>query len=282
MYKWCKAGGLLLVALSTVAVGQSRSQSRTRGPAFETVSITPAQSNSVRDMYIRVLPNGDFTVRAAPALLVVNYAYDLPFNPTSRMSEAPPMPGRFDIDAKAPANAVPAGLSASERQDRVRQMVRALLADRFKLVMRVDQKTMPVYALTVASGGPTFKKSAIAESDCIFDFPVPDSCHGFAAGRGHPLTAKAITMDDLAHYIENWADLPVVNRTALRGLFALESEGWKPMRLPPRPPEFPQVPNFDDLPSIFTVVGKLGLELKKEDATLPFYTVERMQPPAGQ
>ena len=43
-------------------------------------------------------------------------------------------------------------------------------------------------------------------------------------------------MDDLAQYIENWTDLPVVNRTALSGLFAVSTEGWKPMRLPPPPP----------------------------------------------
>jgi hypothetical protein len=34
---------------------------------------------------------------------------------------------------------------------------------------------------------------------------------------GHPLNAKAIDMDDLIHYIGNWTDLPVVNRTALSG-----------------------------------------------------------------
>jgi hypothetical protein len=53
---------------------------------------------------------------------------------------------------------------------------------------------------------------------------------------GHPLNAKAIDMDDLVHYIGNWTDLPVVNRTALSGLFTVNTEGWVPMRLPPPPP----------------------------------------------
>jgi uncharacterized protein (TIGR03435 family) len=283
MCKWCKAGGLLLLALFVVAV--SGPQSQARGPAFETISIKPAPSGSPRDLRIRVLPNGDFTVRAAPVSMIISYAYDLPSLPSqsrARLFEPRPWPGRFDIEAKASANAVPAGLSASERHDRVRHMVRALLADRIKLVMRVEQKTMPVHALTVAKGGPKFKKSAIAEKDCIFDFPISGSCHGFADGRGHPLTASAITMDDLALYIGNWADMPVVNRTALSGLFALESDGWRPMRLPPRSAEFPKVPNFDDLPTIFTVLGKLGLELNRQDATLPIYTVESMELPAAQ
>ena len=161
-------------------------------------------------------------------------------------------------------------------------MVRRLLADRFKLVMRVEQKTMPVYALTVASEGPNLQRSTIAEKDCVFDTAASQSCHNFIIGRGHPLNARAVSLDDLAHYIENWADLPVVNRTALSGLFAVKSEGWRPMRLPPPPPSgTPSPAGFDDLPTIFTVLRTLGLELRKVDATVPVYTVQRIEHPAA-
>jgi uncharacterized protein (TIGR03435 family) len=35
-------------------------------------------------------------------------------------------------------------------------------------------------------------------------------------------------------------------------------------------------------PTIFTVLAKLGLELKQQEATLPVYTVERIErPPAN-
>jgi uncharacterized protein (TIGR03435 family) len=148
--------------------------------------------------------------------------------------------------------------------------------------MRVEQKTMPVYVLSVASGGPHLQKSAIEEKDCILDTGTPDSCHNFIAGRGHPLNARAINMDDLAQYIENWTDLPVVNRTAISGLFAVETEGWMPMRLPPPPPPGRTLAaRFDDLPTIFTVLGKLGLELKQQEVTVPVYTVVRIERPAG-
>src|SRR6185503_645043 len=120
----------------------------------------------------------------------------------------------------------------------------------------------------------------IAEKDCIFDTGIPESCHNFVMGRGHPLTARAITMDDLAQYIENWTDLPVVNRTSLSGLFAVETEGWIPMRLPPPPPGSSGV-SFDDLPTIFTVLKRLGLELKPQEATVPVYTVEHIERPAS-
>ncbi len=163
----------------------------------------------------------------------------------------------------------------------VKQMIRGLLADRFRLVMRVENKTMSAYALTVASGGPKLQKSAIAEKDCTFD-TGPDACHNFVGGLGHPLNAKAIDMDDLVHYIGNWTDLPVVNRTALSGLFTVNTEGWVPMRLPPPPPNAtPAVNSFAGLPTIFTVLGKLGLELKRQEDILPVYTAERIERPAA-
>jgi uncharacterized protein (TIGR03435 family) len=272
MSKLSEAVVVLLLALPAVAQAQ----------AFETISIKPAASSDPRSIRMRVLANGDLEASTVPAGLLLQYAYDVPFNGSPRFVDAPGPPGRYDITAKAPANALPASLSASEKRIRAQKMLRGLLADRFKLVVRVDQKTMPVYVLTVASGGPKFAKSTITEKDCLFDIRSQESCQGFVAGRGHPLTARAVTMDEFVQYIESWTDLPVVNRTALSGLFAVEGEGWKPMRLPPRPPEFPQAPNFDDLPSIFTVLGKLGLELKQQDVTVPVYTVESFGPQPGE
>jgi uncharacterized protein (TIGR03435 family) len=236
--------------------------------AFEQITIQPARSGDPRNMRVRVLPNGDLSASAVPVLLLLRYAYDVPVNPSPRLSGLPAWREMYDIEAKAPANA-----------GRMQVMIRGLLADRFKLVMRVEQKTMPVYALSVASGGPNLQKSTIAEKDCIFDTGSPDSCHHFIDGRGHPLNAKAINMDDLAHYIENWTDLPVVNRTAVSGLFAVETEGWTPMRLPPPPPGNAPAARFDDLPTIFTVLRKLGLELKQQEATVPVYTVEHIERP---
>lgn len=230
-------------------------------------------------MRMRVLPNGDLNASAVSVLLLLRYAYDVPVNPSPRLSGLPDWRETYDIQAKAPAIGVPAGLSESEKQGRMQGMLRGLLADRFKLVMRVEQKTMPVYVLTVAGGGPNLQKSTIAEKDCIFDTGTPESCHDFAVGRGHPLNARAINMDDLARYIENWTDLPVVNRTGLSGLFAVDTEGWIPMRLPPPPPGNAPPARFDDLPTIFTVLRTLGLELKKEEAAMPIYTVEHIERP---
>jgi len=263
----------LLLALPAVAQPQT----------FATITITPARSTDPRNPHVQALPNGDVIASAVPVISLLSYAYDVPVNPSPRLSVLPDWTIRekYDIEAKAPANAVSSGLQSNEVRRRAQQMIRGLLADRFRLVMRVENKTMSVYALIVASGGPKLQKSAIAEKDCIFDTD-PEACHNFVGGLGHPLNAKAIDMDDLVHYIGNWTDLPVVNRTALSGLFTVNTEGWAPMRLPPPPPNAtPAVNPFAGLPTIFTVLGKLGLELKRQEDILPVYTVERIERPAA-
>jgi uncharacterized protein (TIGR03435 family) len=270
---FCQAVVYLLVALPAVAQPQ----------AFATITIRPARSADPRSPRVQALPNGDVIASAVPVITLLTYAYEVPVNPSPRLSPLPDwtLREKYDIEAKAPANAIPPSLHDSEVRSRIQQMIRGLLTDRFRLVMRVENKTMSVYALTVASGGPRLQKSSIAEKDCTFDTD-PEACHNFVGGLGHPLNAKAIDMDDLVHYIGNWTDLPVVNRTALSGLFTVNTEGWVPMWLPPPPPNAtPAVNRFAGLPTLFTVLAKLGLELKHQEDTLPVYTVERIERPAA-
>jgi uncharacterized protein (TIGR03435 family) len=277
---FCRLVVLLLVALPTVAQSQ----------AFQVITIKPHASDDPRNERMAVLPNGDLITSAVPVVILLGYAYDVPTNPSPRLSGLPEwaIRERYDIEAKAPSDAIPAGLPESDLRGRTQQMIRGLLADRFRLVMRVEQKTMRVYALGVASGGAKLQKSTLTAKDCTFDADR-EGCHNFIGGLGHPLRAKAIDMDDLAHYIGNWTDSPVVNRTAINGLFAVSTEGWTAMRLPPPPPNaapFAQPTGERDIsapafPTIFTVLSKLGLELKQREATLPVYTVERIERPAA-
>ena len=251
-----------------------------QSPSFATVTIKPARSSDARDARMQVRPNGDLLAKAVSVIRLLSYAYDVPVNPSPRLSRLPNWTREtYDIEAKAIANAIPPGLQDREIRSRIQQMIRGLLADRFKLVMRSENRAMSVYALTVAGGGPKLQKAAIAEKDCSVDNGQP-ACHEFVNGLGHPLNARAIDMDDVANYISNWTDLPVVNRTALSGLFAVSTEGWVPMQLPPPPPNgTPSVGVFAGLPTIFSVLGKLGLELKHQEDILPVYNVERIERP---
>jgi uncharacterized protein (TIGR03435 family) len=186
MSVFCQAVVYLLAALPAVA----------QSPAFARITIKPARSDEPRHVRVQVLPNGDLVARAIPVGALLSYAYDVQFNVSPRLSPLPDWILReaYDIDVKAPANAIPPSHQDCDVRSRIQQMIRGLLADRFRLVMRVENKTMSAYALTVAEGGSKLQKSAIAEKDCSFDiaFSDPDACHHFSGGFGHPLKAKAI------------------------------------------------------------------------------------------
>lgn len=270
---FCKAVVYLLLALPAVAHSQ----------AFAKITIRRASSADPRNMLMQVLPQGDLIASAVPVIMLLSYAYDVPVDPSPRLSPLPDwtIHEKYDIEGKGTANPITPGLQGSDSRSRIQQKIRGLLADRFRLAMRVENKTMPVYALTVARSGPKLEKSALTDQECNFDTD-PQGCHNFVPGFGHPLNAKAIDMDDLAHYIANWTDLPVVNRTSLSGLFTVNTGGWLPMRLPPPPPNAPpDVNHFAGLPTIFTVLSKLGLELNRQQDILPVYNVERIERPVA-
>lgn len=264
----------LLIALPAAAQSQ----------AFASITIKPARAADSRTAGVQLLPNGDLIASGVSVVTLLSGAYDLPSNGSPRLSTILPdwtLREKYDIEAKAPPNDLPPSPHDNEVRSRIKEMIRGLLADRFRLVMRVENKRMPVYALTVVTGGPKLQPSSIAEQDCAFN-TGPEPCHHFIGGLGHPLNAKAIDMDDLVHYIGNWTDLAVVNGTALSGLFTVNTEGWLPMRLPPPPPNAGPTTNpFAGLPTIFTVLRKLGLELKRQEDIVSVYTVEHIERPTA-
>lgn len=70
----------------------------------------------------------------------------------------------FDILAKLPAGAT---------EEQVPQMLRALLADRFKVAVRREQKEQPIYALVVSKGGLNPKRMKPATAEEMAPEPQP-------------------------------------------------------------------------------------------------------------
>jgi uncharacterized protein (TIGR03435 family) len=268
---------LIAILVLAVSLGANTGVSE----AFEKVTITHAGSTDPRSMRMEVLPDGQLIAHGVLVIDLISYAYDVPSNPSPRLKSLPDWiyGDRYDIEAKASQNAITTTSEDGETQLRVKKMIRRLLTDRFGLVMRVDNRHMSAYAMTTSSNGLRLRPSAITAKDCVFD-TAPAGCHTFVIGFGHPLNANAVSMDDLAHYIENWTNLPTVNRTNLLGLFAMRTEGWLPMRLPPPPPNGNGHVDFSSLPTIFTVLDELGLELHQREEVLPVYTIERIERPA--
>jgi uncharacterized protein (TIGR03435 family) len=224
---------------------------------------------------------------------VISYAYKLPENPRVRLSGLPDWTlgdrrteaGFYDIEATGP---IPSGLSVQARDGRMRLMVQTLLADRFQLAIHRETKVMPVYALVVGKGGPKLQKADMQEKDCPDAAPAPPgtpntACHFIGGGRGQGLHGLAVDMADVASFVENWTDRPLLDKTGLKGLYRVETKGWLPMQ--PGPPPAPGAKAEDgtdmaDVPTIFQMFERLGLKMEAQTGSTDLYVVDHIEKPS--
>jgi uncharacterized protein (TIGR03435 family) len=245
--------GLLLAALS--ALGQTSTPPR----SFEVVSIKLDTDRRVRPA---ISTSGTrFTAQAKNMLTLLIYAYNLR---SYQIVRTPAIEAfgedRFDITATASGEAVPA---AGE----FRQMVQAVLADRFKLRVHREQREMPVYTLTVGKSGPKFVESP----------PDTKPLQQYSAsGRNYVVKLSGAFMDDLLNAIDNsMPDRPVRDRTGLAGAYEISltyTPDIKPNRDTGAQPE--------DI-SIFTAIEKLGLNLRPEKAMIEMLAVDHLERPSA-
>src|SRR5229473_2606080 len=242
---------------------------------FEVSSVKKHKTGDRRGGWPAFLPGGKFTTNGAPLYILIAIAYDLPFQ-SDRLTGGPGWikseEGIYDIEAKAEDGVIPAGMSARARTAKMKLMLQALLADRFRLAIHHETKELPVYALVVAKDGPKLTMSKIEEKDCP-DVPTNEvSCHQVGGGQGRGLHGKAVDMSDLVLFVANWTDRPLVDRTGIKGLFDVETDGWLPFR--PRPAPAPGAePSAEDIamsdparPTLQMVLARLGLRIETQKA----------------
>ncbi len=246
-------------------------------PSFEVASVKPNTSADSRGARIQFLSGGRFIATNYPLLLTISAAWNLSYQ-SPRLSGGPDWirSARYDIEAKG---SIPAGLPGPAQKARMRSMLQALLIDRFKLTVSRDTKELPVFAVLIAKNGPKLEKSKIEEKDC----GDQAQCHTFTGGRGRGLHGQAVDMSDLAIYVENWAERPVIDRTGIKGLFHIETSGWLPMTPGPVPAaglKAEDGTDYADLPTLFAIFEQMGLKLEPQKAPIDVFHIERVEKPA--
>jgi uncharacterized protein (TIGR03435 family) len=195
--------------------------------------------------------------RAYPMADLVREAYDLK---DYQVSFVVPQPGDiyYDIFAEAGGDVVPT-------RSEFRQMLQALLADRFKLKVHTAKKQMPVYALVVGKNGPKFKKSA--------PDAVSSNLHGMNR-RNYVVTQTKATMEDLAQDMSYFGvDRPVVDKTGLTGTYDYRLEATPESRIDNNP-------ELSDIRVFTAVQEQLGLKLVSQKAPVEVLVVDHMEKPS--
>jgi len=117
----------------------------------------------------------------------------------------------YSIEAKAPANSsaaafIPASATTPPSPE-LRRMLQTLLEDRFALRVHREIRQMPVFALTIAKGGPKLQATKDPSADPWSEFRRGE----IEAGNRDTGWLAAILMRRLRH--------PVVDRTELHGTY---------------------------------------------------------------
>ncbi len=253
----------LLVILATVTLAQENA------PKFEVASIKPSDPNSTNGG-MRTAPNGGVTLSnmTLKNMLLIAYSvrdFQISGGPAWMESE------RFDVQAKPAGPATPQDMPL---------MLRALLVDRFHLVVRKETKESTIYALVLARKDGKLGPKMIVATCKPYDpaHPEPDSepektevkpC-GMSARAGN-LQALGVSMEFLAAYVSSTVDRQAIDRTGLTGTYDVSLE-WTPENR-----------RADDNagPSILTALQEhLGLKLESAQGPVDMLIVEHAEKPS--
>ena len=175
---------------------------------------------------------------------------------------------RFDVTAKVADTDLKAFRSLSREQRQA--MLAALLVDRFHLKMHTEIKTLPVYELVVAKGGPKLTATVV---------PPPDTKNPDPLGLGNldvhgtDLTATGVTLSDLAGNLAFPLDRTVLNKTGLTGRYDFQLR-WTA--------DGASAGATDAPPDLFTAIQEqLGLKLQAAKGPVTTLVVDHVEQPTA-
>ena len=227
-------------------------------PAFEVASIKPlAPAAATERMTRKVIDDSQVSLGSVTLATVVQLAYRVTWDQVVGLDTITQQ--RFDLQATLPPG--------SSKND-VPEMLQTLLAERFRLVIHHDQKTVPVYSLTVGKDGPNFHESMDS-----------DSASPGCMGGLHKVCHKA-PMDDLVNILTlpfhagmgaGWAiDRLVVDMTGLKGKYDFSFDYGRDGA--------PDASATDsDLFTAFDAVKALGLKLEPTKQAYDLIVIDRIE-----
>jgi len=111
----------------------------------------------------------------------------------------------FEVDAVADD-------PSSTTIEQLQEMLKTMLADRFKLQFHREEREGPGYALVLGKKGPKLNKTSGEQES---PFPIVNS-------KDQPILNGRSSLDQFARLLSRFTNAPVVNQTALTGIYDYE------------------------------------------------------------
>jgi uncharacterized protein (TIGR03435 family) len=166
----------------------------------------------------------------------------------------------YDIEAKT--------ANDSPTVDQVRQMMQALLTERFELKLHRESRDLPVYELVVGKGGSKLKES------------VPDERPAQRGADGRMVMPKTMTstVPMLVTLLSNLTDRPIIDKTGLGATYQYENLDWAGIKRA----QIASADSAEPSESVFTAVQeKLGLKLEPAKAPSEVLVIEHVKRPSA-
>ena len=254
---------LMLAALG----GRLQSQSPAPTSVFAVASIKPTDPAFTGHAFRAPHDNDSVNIRGWTLREVIRFSFSSgifgSIMPAELVAGGPTWldEDRFDISAKA---------QGRPSQDDRRQMLRALLVERFKLALHYEPKETSVYLLVLGKNGPKMKQRR--PDDGGEPYMIRD--------RGNTnFICRNTSMVQLANFLASTSlGRPVVDRTDLAGTFDFEL-GWgqDPSRLSVQE----STGHESELPTMFDAIQGIGLKLQAAKAAVDFLMIDHVEKPSG-
>jgi bla regulator protein BlaR1 len=247
---------------------------------FEVASIKPNKSNDHRIM-IGIQPGGRFNASNVTVKQLITMAYGI------RDYQVSGLPSwaesdHYDIAAK-PEGGDSSAPDAKTQQEKMRAMIKDLLADRFGMKTHSETKELPIYALVVAKNGPKMEESKENAPEAADGVPRGRGGQMIRMGRGQ-LSGQEMRMDMLVNQLSQILRRNVVDKTGLTGKYDIKLN-WTPDPgeggMMPGPSDGAPPPSADSGPSIFTAIQEqLGLKLDSQRGPVELVVVDKIERPS--
>lgn len=265
---------VIIVATATAAFGQSHAPGGTRVqtahtesslPEFEVATIKP--SNPLAGIIgVLTYPGGKVTVGHSTTVMLMAYAFDVQ---QSQILGAPSWArnDQYDIAAIPPApsnssSANPRSLKFPLTGEQ-RQMLQALLIDRYQLKFHIANRTGTVYRLILGRA-----KLRLQPPDHT-DRPPWVGSPGGGAIHGSGVAGANISMPLLSSRLSRYLLHPVLDETGLKGTYDFEYR-------------YSNDNSRDDLvPSILTSLRAIGLDLKAGKGPIETIVIDHIEKPSA-
>lgn len=256
-------------------------------PSFEVVSIKPSQivprrSDTLRSIRI---DQAQVNISAISALDLLVMAFR---TPTSQISGPSWLAGKvYEIRAKVPDNTSP---------DALPEMFQSVCIDRLGLAFHRESRVSPVYSLVVVKGGPSLTAATttqeaappgvpgamwtpLGQAQMVGDGPGPPKM----VGKGFRMTFgnqgvefQFSTLGDLIAFLALESDRPIVDNTALEGVYQIKVTVTMGGQMPVRADGASNEPAGGPLDIYSDSLAKMGLRLSPGRAPIDTLVVDHM------